>query len=177
MGAGLFWGIIFILVGIGIILKVIFHLNIPVFKLIISFLFIYIGLRILFGDCLSMKGCKNTEGNVIFSEMTIDNPNHENGEYNVVFGSAVIDLRDIELKPRGNNLKVNTVFGHSKVLLNKDMPIKIKANSAFGGAKLPNDNMIAFGTSHFKSDTLKEEDLYLNLELNVVFGSIEIKME
>ena len=40
---GLFWGVLLILIGIGIILKVFFDINIPIFRTALALLLIYLG--------------------------------------------------------------------------------------------------------------------------------------
>ncbi|MGE5605051.1 MAG: hypothetical protein ACM3YE_05095, partial [Bacteroidota bacterium] len=59
-----FWGIFLILLGASFILKVLFHLDIPVFRLFVSFILIYMGFRVLTGGF----GCERNSRNMMFND-------------------------------------------------------------------------------------------------------------
>ncbi len=54
------------------------------------------------------------------------------------------------------------------------MPAKIIVNSVFAGARMPDGNTIAFGQYTYKSDSLKEDTSFLQVQANVVFGGLQI---
>lgn len=175
MGAGIFWGTILILVGFGLIIKIVFNIDFPIFKFIVAFFFILLGLKMLFGDFGIFKH-SNRHGDVIFNERYIHGRVSGQKEYNVIFGKAEIDLTDIELKPGRNKLEINSVFGSSKVLLNKDVPVRIKADVAFGGISLPDGDTGGFGSSIYESDNFDENSAYLYIKASAVFGNIDIRL-
>lgn len=173
MGAGIFWGIILILIGFGLIIKIVFNVDFPIFKFIAAFFFILLGLKMLFGNFGVFKH-HICHGNVIFNERYIHGRVSGQQEYNVIFGKAEIDLTDIELKPGRNKLEINTVFGTTNVLLNKDVPVRIKADVAFGGIRLPDGDTGGFGTSVYESENFDENSAYLYIKASAVFGSLNI---
>jgi len=174
MGTGIFLGILLILIGLGLVIKVVFNVEFPIFKFIIAFFFIYIGLRILFGsyDIFHFRTGKN---DVIFSETTFKVINDEKKEYNVIFGKAVFDFRKVELKDKPVVVIINTIFGGSEVLIDKDIPLRIKIDAVFAGTTMPGGNSAVFGSSNFKSDNFDENAGYLYIKVDVVFGGVEIR--
>ncbi len=82
--SSLFWGLIVILIGISIIVKAVFKIDIPVFRMVFAFLLIYWGVKIMFGDVFSRK----SEGTVVFNEAKF-NASSKNNEYNVIFGRVI----------------------------------------------------------------------------------------
>ena len=70
MGIGLFIGILIILLGLSIIINVIFHIHIPIFKILFGLFLIFIGLKIIFGSWISFPSSQGNSGNVIFQERT-----------------------------------------------------------------------------------------------------------
>ncbi len=174
MGAGIFWGILLMLIGLGIVIRVVFNINFPVVKFIIAFFFIFIGIKLLIGNfnVIDRHGDENT---TIFSESKIDGLDENFKEYNVVFGSSIIDLRDVDISEGSKEVKINTIFGGTVIKIKENSPYKIKADAAFANAKLPNGNTAAFGTGKYESDTFDREKNHIYIKCDVVFGNFEVR--
>jgi hypothetical protein len=177
MGIGLFIGILIILLGLGIIVNVIFGIHIPIFKILIGLILIFIGLKIIFGPWFSFPIHHGESGNAIFQERTYRGLSRDSKEYSAVFGKAVVDLQDIELKEKVTRIKINAVFGSADVILNKATPVRIKADAVFGGVQLPENITGAFGTSTYQSKNFNENQNYLEIEGASVFGGIVIRYQ
>ncbi len=165
--SGLFWGILLILIGITIIIKVFFKVDIPIVRIGFALFFIYIGVSILIDG-----GIHKTDNTVLFQESEVHATNSQN-DYNVVFGKGNIDLSGIELKDENTDVEINVVFGAGIVTLDKNMPIILTVDSAFAGAKLPDGNSVAFGTTHYTSPSYRGDAPALRIKADVVFGAIE----
>ena len=174
MGIGLFIGVLIILLGLSIIINVIFHIHIPIFKILFGLFLIFIGLKIIFGNWISFPSSQGNSGNVIFQERTYRGLSGESKEYNAVFGKAVVDLRGIELKDKITRIKISAVFGGAEVLLSEATPVRIKAEAVFGGVHLPENISGGFGTSSYQSKNFDESQNYLIIEGTSVFGGIII---
>jgi len=85
--SGVFWGTMLILLGISIILKVMFNISIPFFRLFFAFFFVYLGLQILIGKP-PQAGDRRT---VVFGERTV-RADERDAEYHAVFGRGLFDL-------------------------------------------------------------------------------------
>jgi hypothetical protein len=172
MAPGVFWGILLVIIGLSIIFRFVFDINL--FRIIIAVFLILLGIKILLGD----KGIfdfKSQKDDVIFGQKTIKTSPDNKSEYNAIFGKSEYDFRDIEFKDdKPVRVNVNVVFGSSVLMLSRDTPVKIKASSAFGGAKMPDGSTTAFGTSFYSSGNFSSESNYLYIEANVVFGGLEI---
>ncbi|MFP4025901.1 MAG: hypothetical protein ACLFVR_15355, partial [Thiohalospira sp.] len=130
MGAGLFWGILLILIGLGIVIRVVFNIDFPLIKFIIAFFFIFIGIKILIGNYNFWQG-EVDEDTTIFSESKVHGLEENFKEYNVIFGSSIIDLRDVDLTKSSKEIKINTILGSSVIKLDENTPVRIKADAAF----------------------------------------------
>jgi len=173
MAPGVFWGILLVIVGLGLIFRIIFDVNL--FRVIIAVLLILAGIKILVGD-RGIFNFKTEKNDVLFGERKISAIPNNNTEYNVIFGKTVFDFRDIDFKDnKPIRLKMNTIFGSSVIKISKETPVKIKADVAFAGTKMPDGNTIAFGTSYYSTDSFDSSGNYLYIESHVVFGSLEIK--
>ncbi len=166
--SGLFWGVILILIGLSIIVKILFNINIPVFRLTLAFVFIYFGIKLLTGGFFS---CHTQEP--VFKEPPVTYGSVMN-DYNVVFGKGVIDLTDVSVSSGSVKKKVNTVFGAGIVKINPETPVKIVVSAAFAGSKMPDGTLVAFGKQIFTSSNFKENENHLFIEANAVFGALEI---
>jgi predicted membrane protein len=173
MGSSLFWGLVLIIIGISLVIKIVFNIDFPIFKLIIAFVLIYLGIRILTGrDWLSHES-RTYDQNTVFSERSY-NTIENNKEYNVVFGKSVFRIPD---NPDSLNerpfVKINTVFGETILEVPKNMNIKIDANAAFSDIRFPNGDEIHFGPGTYenKADSARPN---LSIEVHVVFGSLKV---
>ena len=175
MNAGIIGGIILILLGLSLIVKIVFNIDFPVFKLLLAFLFIYFGLRIMLGGSFRLFHDVGDEKNIFFGERTITKV-EDGKEYNVIFGSAKFDLSDFSSADRQKiSIKVNTIFGGTQILLNPSVSVRLNASTAFGGTKAPDGNTSAFGDIKYESDSLSAEKPLLEIESNTVFGGLEVK--
>jgi len=174
MSSSIFWGIILILIGLSLILRVAFNVDFPFFKFLLALFLIYLGIRIFIGKDFRLFSDVNDEHTVIFSQRTVTSV--ENGkEYNVIFGNGIFDLRNFEVTGDEEvTVKVNTVFGSSEVLINDSIPLEIKANTVFAGSKMPDGNMSAFGEARYNNESLSTTPL-LRIESNTVFGGFLVK--
>jgi hypothetical protein len=173
MAPGVFWGILLVIIGLSIIFRIVFDINL--FRVIIAIFIILIGIKILVGN----KGIFNfntVKSDVIFGEKSFSGTPNNKTEYNVIFGKSVFDFRDVDFKDeKPIRLKINTICGAAVIKINGNSPVSIKAEAAFAGAKMPNGNTVAFGTSYYNSDTFDKSGNYLYIEADVVFGSLEVK--
>lgn len=175
MASGLFWGIIVILIGLSILLKGI-GLTLPLFKIIIGGLLIYLGLKFIFGGWPHNKFMGKNTNDVFFAEAYFSPGNMDNNEYNIIFGKGVFDLRGIDLTAGTKEIKIHTVFGRVEMLLDKNMPFRIISDVVFGGVNMPNGNSAAFGTIGYSSDNFNAEANFVDIKADVVFGGIDFKL-
>jgi len=174
MGHGLFWGVFLILVGLALIIKFVFDLDIPVLRIALALFLIMLGIRMLIQDRWEFNFNHN-EQDVIFRDATIRGKDITVSEYNVIFGQALFDLTDLDSLTLPKTLKINTLFGVTRIFLKEDLPLLISGSAVFSDAKLAADNSTSFGELSFRSQTYKPDSNHLDLELTVVFGSFELK--
>jgi len=172
MGAGLFWGALLLLLGIALIIKVVFNVDFPIFKIIIGVFFILIGLKVLFGRVLIPEGKIGPE-ETIFTERIYKDPQN-NKEYSVVFGKGVYDFTNVDLSQGDYNVEINTVFGGSVIKIDDDMPVRIEADAVFAGAELPDGNTAVFGSSLYTTKNYTRDSASLNIKVGVVFGGSQV---
>jgi hypothetical protein len=177
MGSGLLIGVLVILFGLTIIINVVFHVHIPLFKILVGLFLISVGLRIILGNALPCPVIQLhpvRPGDAVFSHRTYRGLPGDSNEYNAVFGKAMVDLRGIELKEKVTRIKIAAVFGGAEVILDKNIPVRIKADTVFGGVKLPQNVAGAFGSAFYQSQDFDENKNYLLIEASSVFGGITI---
>ena len=194
----LVFGVIILLLGLSIIIKVVFKIDFPVFKILLGLFFLYLGLRMIFGGSFlfrhsdsgsSIFGSRNNSVHREYNSSgkndwdSDDNDDDTNTgktfsgkkNYDIIFGSSVIDLREIELKDKVTTININTIFGSTKVLVNPKTPYKITTDVVFGSVRLPDGNAAGFGTSNHLNQDITDSTKYLNLKVSVVFGSSDIR--
>jgi len=166
-----FWGIFLILFGITIVLKAVFGINIPLIKTGFAILLIYAGVSMLTGGDRWFHKHNNT---ILFNESQVK-VNRENQEYNIIFGSGMIDLSEIKPENGIKKVAINTIFGSGVLKINPDVPVIIKVDSVFANARFPDGTNISFGDYTYRSPQKEgSEGPVLEVEADVVFGSLNI---
>ena len=170
------FGTFFILLGLSIFLKT-FGVDLPIFRIAMALLVIGIGIKILLPGKSFLGWCQvssQTGRETVFAESKLSGPD-VGGDYKVVFGSNELDLTQVVIGDKTHNIRVHVVFGGSKIKIDRRMPIRITGNTAFGGIQLPNGNSVAFGRIDYTTDSFKAEAPHLAIDVDVVFGGIEIE--
>lgn len=167
---GAFWGVLLILIGILFLIKHVFNIQFPVGRVIIAFLFIYIGIRMLIGyNFLSFRG--NMGDAAAFSNSTF-NYSPDRNNYSCVFGNYRLDLSDINIT-ENKTIEISAVFSEFKVRVNKDSNLEIISSTAFGYTSLPNGNSNAFGELRYSSPGYNPTQPHLTIKTNVAFGELK----
>lgn len=167
-----FWGVLLIVFGVALVVKVLFNINIPMFRIFFAFFLIYIGIWFLIGGKF---GWQQQGNSVIFNESSIAINQSPGGEYNVIFGKGTMDLSRITLDTGVSRMKLNTIFGAAVVQINPDIPLKIIINSPFAAAKMPDGNNVTFGSNYtYQTKSYQEGQDYLLIHADVVFGALEV---
>ena len=163
----------FIIIGVDIILKFLFKISLPLFKIFFALFFIYMGLSILLGrNMFGSKNCRWQEASDMFGEFTSSYSERvlEKENISVIFGSKSVDLTGMKIKEGRAYIKADCVFGQLKIKLDPQMPVRIYGSSAFGQVTLPDNNKSVFGSNKYESENLDTGKPYLELEVSAVFG-------
>lgn len=168
--SGVFWGLILVLLGLSMIIKIVFKIDLPIIRIVFAILLIYWGLKLLFGLSFQVK----KDSDVVFNNANIEHV-QAGKEYNVIFGRSNIDLRDFEFQNETSKVEINVVFGNGVIYLNPDLPAKIKIDAVFAEAKLPEKTVSVFGDFVYKTPAYVEGEPHLKLNIDVVFGNAIIK--
>ena len=167
--SGTFWGVVLVIWGLSVILNAVFHLNIPVFRIILGLVIIYVGLRMLLGWSFSPGRNSAAMTSVTF------NGTEPGKDYSVAFGSAVVDLTKVELDKPDTTATVNVSFGNATIKVDPKACVRVEATSAFGAAVMPDGNSSAFGDTVWESHPRKANEKRLIVKAHVVFGRLEVE--
>ena len=175
MSMGTFWGILLILIGLSLVIKVVFNIDFPLFKILFALFLIYMGIKIITGNFkfFNFKAGKN---DVVFSEVNFREPFVDGKEYNIVFGKGTLDLRNVNLNDSTSlHIKLNSVFSGTEILTSEQIPVRISTEGAFCGIHYPDGNSSAFGRSEYVSHPVDTTGKCIVIDANVVFGGLHVK--
>ncbi|MBT6994851.1 MAG: hypothetical protein HN952_07880 [Candidatus Cloacimonetes bacterium] len=165
----LFWGAMLILWGLSLILKAIFKIDLPIFRIVFAIVVIYWGLKLLLGGF----GYKSHKNVVFMKESKICYAN-KNADYSIIFGSGDIDLSNVDVTEKTIKQGVDIVFGSGRIILNSAIPTVIKVSTVFADSKLPKGSSSMIGDNSYHTESYVEGENYLQLNVDVVFGSLTI---
>ena len=168
LSSGIFWGFIVILFGVGILLKSVFHVNIPFFKILIGIIIIFFGISFIVG-AMSQRKSEAIFRDYNFNFGTIEK------EYNIVFSKGVFDFTNFNFSNyNGGFIKINSAFSKSEIYLSRNFEYEIRADSVFGVVSLPNGESVSFGNiarlENGENSGLKR----INLHVSSVVGETKI---
>jgi len=164
---GVFWGIIIILFGINILLKTIFNINIPFFRILVGILIILFGISFILGSKASIKNHTSVFNSVKFDTSEIKS------NYETIFGNSIIDLSKLsDVNELKKTIKINNVFSNTIIYVSPEINLNIKGSSVFGMISFPDLNNIYFGSTSKIID--KNSDNILNIDIDNVFGRVSI---
>ncbi len=167
--SGTFWGAFLVLLGISVIAKAVFNLNVPFFRLFFGFLFLYVGIRLLMGSFCPFK----SGGHAVFSRGVVHTVEAgSDKQHNTVFGEGTLDLRNIRIEGKTATVDANCVFGALEILIPKGVPLAVHANAAFADLNLPGGRSANFGESTYESPGLDRAKPHLGIRLNAVFSRV-----
>ena len=168
--------IIGLIIGVALLLSCRGILDIGmIFKLIVPFILVCIGLSIIFKDSLNKKvkdkiktlnkNKKNDkEYTATFGEQKLDfsNEKFEGSELNAIFGGINCDLRNSTIK-EDCVINANAIFGGITIRVPDNVNVKVTSNSIFGGVS----------DERKKRNNDSKVTLYINA--TCLFGGVEIK--
>jgi predicted membrane protein len=98
--------------------------------------------------------------------------------YSHVFGSLLLDLRDLELPEGDTDIETSVVFGSVELRLpeSEDIGVRIQASTVFGSTQFP-DRTESSGIAAdrtYTSPNYGEASRRIDIEVSSVFGSSEI---
>ena len=168
LSSGIFWGFIIILFGIVILIKTVFHINIPFFRILIGILIILFGISFIVG-AVSQRKSEAMFRDYNFNSGTIQK------EYNIVFSKASMDVANFDFSNyNGEFIKINSVFSSAEIYLSRDFQYEIRAESAFGSVILPNGENVSFKNIARVENAENGELKRINLHVVSVFGEAKI---
>ena len=180
-GTHMFWGIFFLAIGVLMLVNYVFGVNLPMGRVVVSLVVIYIGMKMLFGAFELKISRLSTANEAIFatSHFSLETElKSKHGkytrEYNTVFGNGELDLTDIDLSKGPVNLEINTVFGETRLIVKKGTPVRIKTNAVFGSSSLPDGTDGVVGKFKYKSEGVADATPAITIDSNVVFGSFKV---
>lgn len=163
-----FWGLLFILLGACLMLNHFLGWDIPVGTIIIAFILIYLGIVIIFGKA----PYTDRHHNVFDGECIVSSSSEH--EYDVVFGRKNVDLSGIVLEDKNRVIKVDYVFSSGMLIINREMPVIVRVDAAFAGAKMPDGSSISFGDHTYCTKNYNSGIPHLEIKADAVFSSLEI---
>ncbi len=173
------WGVLIVLLGLAIIVKAVFHLDVPIFRLIFGLVLVYLGVQLIVGWHRWRWFPDDDGATVLFArrEIVLTPGQMPERTYTVAFGRTLLDLR--ALAPAGADLEmdVNVVFGDAVIRINPASPVEVEANVAFGRAELPDRSQVVLGRHLYRSESAAGAPYRVRIKSSVAFGSLQLQRD
>jgi hypothetical protein len=168
---GIFWGLAFILVGVWFIVRHYVPVHIPLGRILVALILIYVGVRVLVHGPLVRE--RNT---VVFSESRMGpESGGRSGDYNIIFSRGVVDLSSVRPTTGSLRKEVNVIFGSGVLKIDRSAPVRVDMSTAFGTVRAPGGTAAAFGDSVYTTPSYTDEAAALRVKATAVFGTLTIQ--
>ena len=173
---GLVIGVLVVLLGISILARVVFNVEIPLFRTAVALIILFIGVRIIVGAWWPAKDVRAGEGSAVFAGQvfTPTETADTHLKYSVVFGTGTVDLTHLTAEGPTRSVQVDTIFGQSLIEVDPSIPYRVEASSAFGEARLPDRQAAVFGSATYQP-TDQAAPPHLVVKVTVVFGQATVR--
>ena len=178
----MFWSLFFIALGIMLFLQHSFNVNLPILRVCFGLFLIYLGARVIFGSFgieINGRGVKSisTSTEFVFSsgDFKLNDGNIVNKNFSTVFGNSQLDLTDMSKLTNDDVIKIDNVFGKTKIKTASDVELSVKSNVAFGSIKVRGQKLGSFGDIDYKTPNFNSGLKKLNLQIDSVFGEVEVE--
>ena len=170
LSSGVFWGAVIVIFGLSLILREVFHINFPLLRVLFGLILIYWGVRVI-ADGFTNR--TRTHQAVLSNDaVTYDGWQHE---YNTMFGNSTVDFFKIDSPTEDKRCEVNAIFGQTTIIVNDNIPMKIKMDAAFGQVAAPGKSVAGFGEAVYTTSAYSPDKPAIHLKADAVFGRIAIE--
>ena len=183
-----FWGSVF--VGLGVLL-LLDNLNVIDFGEFVArfwpVMIIIVGLLITFGkrpnrayvhgDIDAIEDSENLQLSHTFGDirLKLNSAAFTGGNLSNVFGNIEVDMENIKLSEGTHNLKFSGVFGDMILILPKNIPVSISAETSFGTIRIKERSSSGVaGRLHFATEGIESVPHKLLIEAHQTFGDIRV---
>jgi predicted membrane protein len=181
--AKMFWGFLFLSIGILLILQNVFGINLPILRILFGLFLIYLGIKVIAGSFgHRMIGFKlekiASENQAIFMESNfkLNSDFDKKHEFTTAFGSSSLDLSDLPESQLDKTIKIENAFGKTKIKTNPQHAIKAKVSIGFGSVKIRGQKLGSLGEIDFKSENFNKDTAnVLMLDIDNAFGEVIIE--
>jgi hypothetical protein len=161
-------GVVVVLLGLLLLARNVFHLDIPVFTIFLSAALIIAGVVMIRGSFLPKR-----EGRYVQFGESHFNYDPAQRQYSVQFGEGSLNLKG--QRPDSNiALSVECSFGKFRIIADREVPLSITGKASFGELRGPDLKKASFGDYTYMSPDYNPSQPGFTISANVSFGEIEV---
>lgn len=172
MSFTLFIALYLLSLGLGYLIKALLNNNFPMSRWIWGTAIILLGVHLLMRNL--DKQTESSQNDVWFSEQSYTISDITGySSFEVVFGDAIVDLRQAKMMDSLPEMKITVLFGHIDVYLPDSIPYVVESDIGFGSSQGLVQNVDGFGRVMHTSQEYNEDRNFLNIRSHVIFGAID----
>lgn len=169
------FGIVLILFGLVILIKALFGIDIPLFRILCGCGLIYWGINLITNLTL-YPPINHYQENIRFSSSIINLFGRIpiKKEYNTIFGKLNLTIADTIILDRPQYVKIRTIFGTTELTIPQDMPTQINMMSRFGSTQVVNQSTVSFGEKTVYLGPIRQNPLLI-IDIETIFGNCNVQ--
>jgi predicted membrane protein len=167
--SGIFWGIALIVIGLLFLIKISFHIEVPIVRLLMASALVLLGIRMLTGRNAFLKAKSNSvfgENHFVYSQGVRN--------YSTVMGEGRLTITTADLI-NDTYLEISCVMGSFIILVSPDIPLTIHSTSVLASFTNPKGHTSTIGSSEYIGKKQTPSQPALTIHASVVLGNMEVK--
>lgn len=153
-------GLLVVVIGLSLVLSW------GILKFIVAAIIILLGIRMIFSKSWS------NEQNVFFKTITEKPDSSEDRNYKTFFSKISIGFENLNLT-NSFTLRINANASTVVLRIPQDIPYSLESNTLFGITEAGQQSS-NFGTMHYKSDSFKIEEPFINIYIDSALSEVRI---
>ncbi len=173
LGARFGLALVILLVGMMILIELLAHVALPVFRLVVGVAITVIGARMVL-EIWNRRKLEPAAGEAVMANLNFSQQGvlDRDERFDVVLGSGAIDLTKLVEPMRDVTVTIDTLFGRAIVKLPATVAYDVEGSATFGQVRLPDRSATATGTIEYTPR--RDHPPHLHLRLHAVFGACQV---
>jgi uncharacterized membrane protein YedE/YeeE len=164
------------LIGISVFLKILVGVDVPIVRIGLLFLFIYVGVRVAM-EVFGLSGSFQIGGKeaVAFgeAEFRLVGQIEEKQAFAIALGKGTLDLSTAQAPVAADAvIELGVVMGEARVYYSRSQPLRIATQSVLGDVTLPDGNSAFVGSLTYATAGLGPETRCVRLQLTIFCGRV-----
>ncbi len=165
-----FFGFLLIIIAFAFIVRIIFKIKIPVFKLILALIFLIVGFKLISYSIPALR----TDNFAIFDKKNFKDYKYKN-LYITTFSQTKLNLRNVSFQNDISEITIINFGSDFTLYYDNNYPTKLKITNVLSHTETPKEDLNTFGKITIYTSTYDRMQKHLSIKVITIFGNTYLR--